>query len=517
MRSRVLIAGAGVAGLEAALALARIAPEDFDVELLDPGSEFLYRPLLVAEPFGVEASLRFDLDALVARTGATLRHDGLAAVDGGRRRVKTAAGAELAYDSLLVAPGARPADAIPGAITFGSPAGRDSFSRLLDRLGRRGSKRIAFIVPAATSWTIAAYELALLTAAERSARGLAHVEVLLVTNERSPLGSFGPDASGFVAARLAEAGVELHAAADVSAYEGGALRVDVGDAIACDQAVALPRLVVDEIPGLPQNPHGFLATDVQMQVTSMVDVWAAGDVTAFPIKQGGLAAQQADVAARAIAVHAGLHLAPMPYRPVLRAELITAAGPEFMRAHRAGGEGESAHSPEPLWWPPEKIAARYLGPLLAAESAGIAFEELIDLDPPDDPVTADAETEHAVALLLGAADADARGGDLGRALAELALVERLDLVLPPEYVARRDRWRRELDPGAVPSAAGGRVDPTLVSAEAAISDLEHRIGRLRTHERATGAAMRRDLSHLDAGIEQLRVLSRETGLLQKDD
>ena len=239
----------------------------FDVELLDPGSEFVYRPLLVAEPFGVEASLRFDLDALVAHTGATLRHDGLAAVDGGRRRVKTAAGAELAYDSLLVAPGAHPTDGIPGAITFGSPAGRNSFSRLLDRLGRRGSKRIAFIVPAATSWTIAAYELALLTAAERSARGLADVEVLLVTDEWSPLGSFGPDASGFVAARLAEAGVELHASADVRAYEGGALRVDVGDAIACDQAVALPRLVVDEIPGLPQNPHGFLATDVQMQVT----------------------------------------------------------------------------------------------------------------------------------------------------------------------------------------------------------------------------------------------------------
>ena len=82
---------------------------------------------------------------------------------------------------------------------------------------------------------------------------------------------------------------------------------------------------------------------------------------------------------------------------------------------------------------------------------------------------------------------------------------------------RRDRWRRELDRGAVPSGAGGGVDPTLFSAEAAISDLEHRIGRLRTHERTTGAAMRRDLSHLDAGIEQLRVLSRETGLLQKDD
>ena len=144
----------------------------------------------------------------------------------------------------------------------------------------------------------------------------------------------------------------------------------------------------------------------------MIDVWAAGDVTAFPIKQGGLAAQQADVAARAIAVQAGLHLAldALSPRPAGGAH-HRRTGPEFMRAHRAGGEGESAHSPEPLWWPPEKIAARYLGPLLAAESSGIAFEELIDLDPPDDSVTADAETEHAVALLLGAADADARGGD----------------------------------------------------------------------------------------------------------
>ena len=512
MRSRVLIAGAGVAGLEAALALARLAPGLVDIELLDPGDEFVYRPLLVAEPFGVEASLRFDLDALVAHTGATLRHDGLAAVDGKRRRVKTAAGDELTYDSLLVAPGARPTDGIPGTITFGSPSGRDSFTRLLDRLGRRGSERIAFVVPAATSWTIAAYELALLTATESSARGLDDVEILLVTDEETPLGSFGPATSSFVAARLAEAGVVIHGSTAVRAYENGALRVDGGDAITCDQAVALPRLVVDEIQGLPQNPQGFLATDVQMQV--MTDVWAAGDVSAFPVKQGGLAAQQADVAARAIAVRAGAHLSLEPYRPVLRAELITPAGPEFMRAHRAGGEGESAHSPEPLWWPPEKIAARYLGPLLAAERSGVAFEELIDLDPPDTSLTAGVETDHATTLLLAAADADAGRGDWERALAGLALAERLDLVLPPEYVARRDRWRRRLDQGAAPSGAGGRVDPTLVDAETAISDLERRVGHLRAHETEIGGAMRRDLSHLDAGIERLRALSRETGLLR---
>ena len=128
MRSRVLIAGAGVAGLEAALALTRLAPGLVDVELLDPGSEFVYRPLLVAEPFGVEASLRFDLDALVAHTGATRRHDGLAAVDGERRRVQTAAGVELPYDSLLVAPGAHPTEGIPKTITITDEEVREALS-----------------------------------------------------------------------------------------------------------------------------------------------------------------------------------------------------------------------------------------------------------------------------------------------------------------------------------------------------------------------------------------------------
>ncbi len=457
--TRVLIAGAGVAGLEAALALHRLAPGLVDVELLDPSPDFVYRPLLVAEPFGVEATMRFPLDALAERAGARLRGDALSEVHPAERLVLTAGGAELGYDALLLAPGATPTESIPGAITFGTPDGRAGFENLLGRLGRRGWGRIAFVVPRAATWTIAAYELVLLTAAERAARALDDVELVLVTHERAPLETFGAGASEVVASRLAEEGVELRAGVAATAHEDGALLVADGPAERCDRAVALPALTVGTIAGLPQGPRGFLKTDVQMQVAGLSGVWAAGDATSFPVKQGGLAAQQADVAARAIAVRAGSRLSPAHYRPVLRAELITADGPEFLRAHRAAGEGESAHSREPLWWPPEKLAARYLGPLLAAESAGIEFGELIDLDPPDDQADADAETRHAVALLLAAADADARDGDPAKALASLALAERLELVLPPEYVARRDRWRRELDPAADPVAGGGSDRP----------------------------------------------------------
>jgi len=514
-RNRVLIAGAGVAGLEAALALSRHAPDLVDVELVDPAEEFVYRPLLVAEPFGVEATLRFPLATLAGRAGARLRPDSLAEVRPGEKQVVTASGDVIAYDALLVSPGGTPGAAVPGAITFGIGDSGVRFEEVLRRLGRPGWSRVAFVVPSAATWTIAAYELALLTAAERRERRLPEAEIMLVSHEREPLGAFGESASRVVGERLAEAGIELHLGVTAAEHSAGVLRLAGGGSIEADRVVALPRVEVAEIPGLPQGPRGFLATDVQMKLTGLDGVWAAGDATSFPVKQGGLAAQQADIAARAIAVQAGARLPQRSYRPVLRAELITGEAPEFLRTHRAGGEADSSHSMEPLWWPPEKIAARYLGPLLAAESAGVEFGELIDLDPPDDPIEADAESLRAVSLLLAAADSDARDGDLAKALASLALAERLDLVLPPEYVARRDRWRRRLDPESVASATGGRVDPTLVSATAAMNDLEHRIGRMRAHERELGAKSRRDLTHLDEGLEQLRALSRETGVLPR--
>ena len=56
------------------------------------------------------------------------------------------------------------------------------------------------------------------------------------------------------------------------------------------------------------------------------NVWAAGDAIAFPIKQGGLAAQQAGAAAESIAAEAGADIEPQPFRPVLRGVLLTGRG-----------------------------------------------------------------------------------------------------------------------------------------------------------------------------------------------
>jgi sulfide:quinone oxidoreductase len=511
---RVVVAGGGVAALEATLALSRLAEGRVDVELLAPADEFVYRPLLVAEPFGSAEILRLELERFARDAGARRRRDALASVDPEGRTILTASDARVGYDALLVAVGAHPVQAVPGALTFAEEAERRRFSKLLTALGRRGTRRLAFVVPRQATWSIAAYELALLTAAERDARDLYGVELSLVTHEAAPLDLFGHAAAELVGAKLEEADIALRAASVVERFEDGLLQLAGGESLAADAAVALPALEVPRLPGLPQRARGFVATDTEMNVSGLQHVWAAGDVTWFPIKQGGLAAQQADVAARSIAVEAGARVAAEPFEPVLRAALITGGAPEFLRAPVHAAEDAVAAVGRALWSPPAKLAGRYLAPYLARAVGETSAEELLDLDAPAQPEADAAAHARVIELVLAAAEADARIGDFENAIRWLSLVEELDLVLPPEYVARRHEWRRRLDPEARPDPAAKRIDPSFGTAAEAISDLRARVGWLREMERSSVGHMRRDLSALDQGMEELVSLARRTGVLR---
>jgi sulfide:quinone oxidoreductase len=96
----------------------------------------------------------------------------------------------------------------------------------------------------------------------------------------------------------------------------------------------------------------------------VVDVYVAGDASTYAIKQGGLAAQQADLVVADVVRRAGGE-APEPEGLVLRGLLRTADGPRYLRAELADVDGTSTFSNEPLWWPPSKIAAHWLAPYLA--------------------------------------------------------------------------------------------------------------------------------------------------------
>ncbi len=369
-RTRVLIAGGGVAGLEATLALRALAPELVEIEVLAPEEDFTYRPLAVAEPFLVGEVRRFPLRSLVEAAGATLRRGSVTGVDPGRRVVQTEA-EEVQYDALLLALGARAVEAVAGAHTFGGPKDALRFAALLEQALDGEIHRIVFALPAGVTWPLPLYELALLTGTYLTDRGAMGVEVTLVTPEETPLGIFGATASAAIHELLDTRRIGLRSHTTPLRFEEGVLQVKPEETIEADRAVALPRLVGPALEGIPKNANGFVPTDAHGRVGSEVDIYAAGDLTQFPLKQGGIATQQADAAAAAIAAQAGADVELEPFRPVLRGLLLTGMVSRFLRAEP--GTASSAVDTEPLWWPPAKIVGRYLAPFLA-EHLGVSNE-----------------------------------------------------------------------------------------------------------------------------------------------
>ena len=151
----------------------------------------------------------------------------------------------------------------------------------------------------------------------------------------------------------------------------GRLDVTPGDrSVAVDRIVTVPRLVGPSLRGIPSGRDGFIHTDAHGRVPGLDDVFAAGDATAFPVKQGGLAAQQADAVAEAIAASAGVDIDPQPFRPILRGTLLTGGPARYLRADISGAAGDdSIVSGEALWWPPNKLC-RTLPRSLPQQPAG---------------------------------------------------------------------------------------------------------------------------------------------------
>jgi sulfide:quinone oxidoreductase len=365
--TRVLIAGGGVAALEAALALRALGEDRVNVEMLAPEPQFWYRPLAVAEPFDLGEVRQFELTELAETAGATFSLGALAGVDAGSCLAHTSAGSSVPYDVLLVACGASPTAAVPGALTFRGPVDTERIRTLLEEIVVGRVERLVFAVPWGAVWSLPIYELALMTAAYLAERGLDHVELTLVTPEDEPLQLFGRAGSEAVRQSLEERGIAVRTGSCPVELVDGELRLVPEGTIATDRVVALPRLRGPRIGGLPQTVEGFLPVDAHGQVYGLSDVFAAGDITSFPVKQGGIAAQQADAAAEMIAANAGADLMPQPFRPVLRGLLLTGREPRYLRHDIAGGAGDaSSASPDPLWWPPAKIVGRYLAPFLAS-------------------------------------------------------------------------------------------------------------------------------------------------------
>ena len=239
-------------------------------------------------------------------------------------------------------------------------------------------RRIAFVVPAVIAWSLPIYELALMTAQRAYEMSLDDVELTIVTPEESPLAIFGHPASDDLARMLDEAGVTVETSIQAEVPAGGTVTMHPGGrTLECDRIVALAKIVPIEIGGLPRDHRGFVPIESHGQVPGAPGVYAAGDGTSFPVKQGGIACQQADAAAAAIAREAGAPVEPKPFHPVLRGRLMTGSRPLYMRSDVSGTAGDvSESSGHTLWWPPSKIAGDYLAPYLASQEERDAASEI---------------------------------------------------------------------------------------------------------------------------------------------
>jgi sulfide:quinone oxidoreductase len=365
MTTKVLIAGAGVAGLEAALALRALAGDLIEVDLVAPETDFVYRPMAVAAPFRVGEARRFPLHRLAEAAGAGMTRASVRSVDSNRRLLVTSDGSVLRYDALLLTLGARPVPGIPGALTFRGPGDQDAFGEVLHDARAGRVEQLVFALPAGASWPLPLYELALLTAVHLADAGASGAKLTLVTPEERPLQLFGTAGSEAVAELFELHGIRLLTDTTPVGVEGDSLRVLPDHRIDADRVVALPRLEGPRLEGVPHDANGFVPTSPNGLVHGLVDVFAAGDLTDFPVKQGGIATQQADAAAESIAAAAGAPIDPRPFTPVLRGMLLTGLTPRYLRSEP--GSVHSTVDTEPLWWPPAKIVGRYLAPFLASQ------------------------------------------------------------------------------------------------------------------------------------------------------
>jgi sulfide:quinone oxidoreductase len=382
-RPHVLIAGGGVAGLETLLALRALAGDSVDITILAPNLKFVNRSMAVEQPFKVQRVRGLRLENITTELGARWHRGTLDRVEHDQHRVVTRDSDELPYDKLVLALGARPEREwdSPGVLTYHGGRDGPNYRLLLHQLREGQVDKVAFVKPAGPSWPLPLYDLALMTAAQCTANNRTRVELSLITPEEEPLGMFGSPVSTAIRELLHEGGVTLHTGAYGVPSSSGWLDISPGDlSMAVDRIVTEPRLAGPSLRGIPAGRGGFIPTDAHGRVPGRDGVFAAGDATTFPVKQGGLAAQQADAVAEAIAALAGANVDPQPFRPVLRGTLLTGGRTRYLRADISGGAGDdSTVSGEALWWPPNKLCGRYLAPYLSSKTG-----EAADVMPKDE-------------------------------------------------------------------------------------------------------------------------------------
>lgn len=365
-RTDILIAGGGVAALEALLALNERLGSSRTITMLAPNDAFRYRPL--AAYGGLVPGLRsaVDLAEVAAEYDAEHLRDHLGSVHPERSEAITRNGTCIRYQALIVAIGAIAINPFPGAVTLGLPRQETAFEALVERVRAGTVQRVVIVVPPHLSWTLPAYETAL---ALRHASGLPTMRITVTTPEPAPMEEFGPEIADAIADRLRDRDIELYPRTVPETIAEDELWVPSLGLTPVDAVVVLARPAGPLVAGLPHDALGFIPVDAAGRVSGMTCIWAAGDATTQATKQGGFALQQVDAVSDDVAATLtgepprGASTADVPL--VMRAVLLDGDHVLYLRAEQDAGRWRGVASWDPLWSPPGKVAGGRLTRYLA--------------------------------------------------------------------------------------------------------------------------------------------------------
>ncbi len=365
----VVICGAGIAGVEALLRLRRMAGDAVQVTLLTPADDLVYRPSTLLEPFTKTPPSRYSIERIAADADARWIRDTLSWVDRTAQTVHTTGGQELRYDALLLAVGGRERKPDANVTTVTDHTPDHLYQSILDDLASGVIRSLVLTEPAGPSWPLPLYELALLTAKRADDIGV-QPRIAVVTENPAPLESFGPEVGEVVTQLLFAAGISVYTRSQARVSGPHLVLLEpTGIELRPDRIVTLPTITGPNVHGIPGDAADrFLAVDAHCRIRDTGGrIFAAGDATDLRIKQGGLAAQQADTAAAGIAHLAGAAPSPAGLKPVMRGVLLTGGTPLYLTAYLIAGSGwrPEIHR-RPPWNLEEAIVAEELGPYLAA-------------------------------------------------------------------------------------------------------------------------------------------------------
>jgi NADH dehydrogenase FAD-containing subunit len=326
---RVVVLGAGIAGLEAAFLLEHRLSGRADVHVIYDDDTFLLQPNLVYLPFGADPSAStLHLSDTLARKRIPADHGPVEGVDTDAGRVHVGPRRQLAYEHLVIATGAEAwPQAVPGlhehALCIGDPAAmsllHERFLGLRGRAREGARQRVLFVIPRHNRWSVPLYEVALMFDTWlRRERAREQVELALLTHEAAFAEPAGPRMHELLTKEFADRGIEASAGEHVTEVRAHAAAFAAGRVERFDLLVAAPpQRASFRYDGLPLDDHGFIRVENDTrQVVGHPEIYAPGDAGDFPLKDPFLALLEADAAAEHIAAVITGRQFKRPFDPV---------------------------------------------------------------------------------------------------------------------------------------------------------------------------------------------------------